>query len=243
MGLYRPCSFGLSIAYSNDFREQMERRSRDLERHDREGNFDFELSLLDLHDAVDAALAADTENASSALQRGLDRLASCNDHLTALGEVLVRCRAELYEREGIDPADPLIGREPFFARIDYDALYRELAAHGAALPQRVFWDDVANRLRDGGARAGLRILDRSVRELQSDLRTFIGEVESVRRLPLLEMARALHGASRSAASVIMGFTRFVTTLTYLSTCCERASEMYDHERGADHRLVAAVYAR
>jgi len=46
MGLYRPCGFGLSVAYNNDFREQMERRSRDLERHDREGNLDFELSLI-----------------------------------------------------------------------------------------------------------------------------------------------------------------------------------------------------
>ena len=99
---------------------------------------------------------------------GSNRSNSCNDHLTAIGEALVRTRSELFEREGADRADPLIARDSCFAAIDTDAMYRERLAHGAALPQRVFWDDIATRMRDGGARAGLRVLDRALRELQSE---------------------------------------------------------------------------
>lgn len=229
MGFNTHCCFlGFSVTYSNTFSEQLERRSRELERHHREGNVDFMLGMKVLHDAVDAALARDSASADGALDRGLELLDTCNDHLTAIGEALVRTRAELFEREGIDRNDPLIARERWFAAIDIDAMYRELSAHGAALPQRVFWDDVAARVRDGGARAGLRVLDRNLRELQSDLRTFVGEVEALRRLPLAEMAPALHGASRSVATMTMGFTRLLTTFSYFSLLCERASELWEH---------------
>ena len=221
------CFLGLSVTFSNSFSEHLERRSRELERHYREGNVDFMLALNRLHDAVDAALARDGGGVGRGLDGGLGLLASCNDHLTAMGEGLVRTRAELFERQGVDGCDPLIAREPFFAAIDGEAMYRELAAHGAALPQRVFWDDLAARVRDGGARAGLRLLDRNVRELQSDLRTFVGEVESLRRLPMAELAPTLHGASRAVAALGMGFTRLVTSFTYFSMLCERASQLYE----------------
>lgn len=222
------CFLGISVAYTNSFSDHLEHRSRDLERHYREGNLDFMLALNRLHDAVDAALARDGAAVDRGLTDGLALLASCNDHLTAMGEGLVRTRTELFEREGIDSGDPLIAREPCFRLIDGDATYRELAAHGAALPQRVFWDDLAARVRDGGARAGLRLLDRHVRELQSDLRTYVGEVESMRRLPVGELAPTLHGASRAVAALGMGFTRLVTSFTYFSILCERATQLYEH---------------
>ena len=222
------CFLGISVAYTNNFSEHLEHRSRDLERHYREGNVDFMQALNRLHDAVDAALARDGAAVDRGMNDGLALLASSNDHLTAMAEGLVRTRTELFEREGIDSGDPLLAREPFFRVIDGDAMYRELAAHGAALPQRVFWDDLASRVRDGGARAGLRLLDRHVRELQSDLRTYIGEVESMRRLPMAALAPTLHGASRAVAALGMGFTRLVTSFTYFSMLCERASELWEH---------------
>lgn len=241
MGFNTHCCFlGFSVTYTNTFSEHLERRSRELERHNREGNVDFMLGMRILHDAVDAALARDAEASEATLARGLELLESCNDHLTAIGDALVRTRAELFEREGVDRADPLIARDCWFAAIDIDAMYRELAAHGAALPQRVFWDDVAARMRDGGARAGLRVLDRNLRELQSDLRTFVGEIEALQRLPLDEMAPALHGASRSVATLTMGFTRLLTTFSYFSLLCERASELWERacEESADAVAIA-----
>jgi hypothetical protein len=233
------CFLGFSVTYSNSFSEHLERRSRELERHYREGHLDMQLGLNGLHEAVDAALAREAESSGHALGEGLRLLASCNDHLTAIGEGLVRTRTELFEREGADAADPLIAREQFFPSIDSEAMYRELAAHGAALPQRVFWDDMAARVRDGGARAGLRVLDRHLRELQSDLRTFIGEVESMRRLPLHELPPTLHGASRAVAALAVGFTRLLMSFTYFGMLCERASQLYEHASGS-HAAVAAA---
>lgn len=223
------CMLGFSVTYSNGFSEHLEHRSFELERQYRQANLDIQLALERLHDAVDAALRRDACTTGCALEEGLTFLASCNDHLTAIGDALVRTRAELFEREGVDAADPLIAREPFFAAIDTEAMYRELIAHGAALPQRVFWDELAVRVRDGGARAGLRLLDRHVRELQSDLRTFIGEVNSLRSLALAELAPALHGASRPVATIIIGFTRLLISFNHFGMLCERASGLYEQE--------------
>jgi hypothetical protein len=231
------CYLGFSVHFTNAFSERLERRSVDLDRQYGAANASLTEACSHLHDTVDAALAGTTERAQSCLDLGLDRLAACSDHLSAIGEALVRTRSELFEREEVDAADPLIARERCFAALDYGAVYRELAAHGGALPQRVFWDDVATRLRDGGARAGLRLLDRHLRELQSDVRTFTGEVESLRSLPLPDLARALHGHAFGVAALVMGFIRLLATFTYFSLLCERASLAF--EAGLDDgRLVA-----
>lgn len=234
------CFLGFSTSYTNAFSEHLERRGTALERHYREANDDFLFGQKRLHDAVDAALVRNLDGASSALANGLGLLASCNDHLTAIGEGLVRTRSELFEQEGVDGADPLIAREAFFAAIDIDAMYRELAAYGAALPQRVFWDDLASRVRDGGARAGLRLLDRHLRELQSDLRTFVGEVESMRRLPLAELGPTLHGTSRAVGTVTVGFIRLLTSFLYFSMICERASQLHERATGGEPAELAAA---
>ena len=234
------CFLGFSTTYTNGFSEHLERRAAALERHHREANGDFLFGLKRLHDAVDAALANNADGVSSALANGLDLLGSCNDHLTAIGEALVRTRSELFEQEGVDRTDPLIAREPFFAAIDVDAMYRELAAHGAALPQRVFWDNLAGRVRDGGARAGLRLLDRHLRELQSDLRTFVGEVESMRRLPLAELGPTLHNTSRAVGAITVGFMRLLTAFLYFSMICERASQLYEQATGSEPAELAAA---
>ena len=227
MGMPVMCFLGFSVHVTNPFSEHLERRSAALDRHYREANARVMEAFSHLHGAVDAALSADRDGVATRLDQGLAGLASCNDHLSAIGEGLVRTRSELFEREEIDAADPLIARERYFSTFDYDAVYRELAAHGGALPQRVFWDDVVTRLRDGGARAGLRLLDRHLRELQSDLRTFTADVESLRSLPLPDLARALHGHAFGIAALVMGFIRLLATFTYFAFLCERASLAFE----------------
>ncbi|HEV8241979.1 MAG TPA: hypothetical protein VGS57_21620 [Thermoanaerobaculia bacterium] len=228
MGLFPiQCYLGFSVHFTNSFSEHLERRSSDLARHYHEANSVLMEAFRHLHDVVDSASAGSAERADASLQSGLAGLAVCSDHLTSIGEGLVRTRSELFEREEVDAADPLIARERFFAALDYAAIYRELAAHGCALPQRVYWDDVVSRLRDGGARAGLRLLDRHLRELQSDLRSFAGEVNSLRRLPLPDLARALHGHALGVAGLVMGFIRLLASFTYFSLLCERASLAFE----------------
>jgi hypothetical protein len=240
MGLGHICMFGFSVSYTNTFSEHLERRASSLDRHYREGYAEFMASLCAFHAAVDAGLLGNQAGAASELEKGMSLLDSCNEHLTAIGEALVQSRADLYEKETIDPRDPLVARDPHFAAIDTEFLYRELLAHGAALPQRLFWDDMAARVRDGGARAGLRLLDRHARELQSDLRTFAGEAEAIARLPLDELAPSLHGASRAVAAIMMGFTRLTTSLTYFSVLCERATQLYERDLQEELPAIAAA---
>jgi len=233
------CFLGFSVHFTNSFSERLERRSADLDRHYSAANASLTEALSHLHNTVDEALAGASERAQTSFDLGVAGLTSCSNHLSSIGEGLVRTRSELFEREELDAADPLIARERCFATLDYGAVYRELAAHGGALPQRVFWDDVATRLRDGGARAGLRLLDRHLRELQSDLRTFTGEVESLRSLPLPDLARALHGHAFGVAALVMGFIRLLATFTYFSLLCERASLAFEEGFTGDGRIRAA----
>jgi len=239
MGMPLRCYLGFSVHSITPFSEHLERRSEALDRHYRDANSELMEAFSQLHSAVDAALAGDGAAAAAQLGHGLAGLASCNEHLTAIGEGLVRTRSELFERGELDAADPLIVRERYFLSFDYDAAYRELAAHGGALPQRVFWDDVATRLRDGGARAGLRLLDRHLRELQSDLRTFTADVESLRSLPLADLARALHGHAFGIAALVMGFIRLLATFTYFAFLCERASLAFEAGLETEERSRAA----
>lgn len=234
------CLFGFSVAYTNTFSELLEKRSRKLDRDFREANLLFSMGPAELHDAIDAALTGDAANANASLQRGLDLLDRTNDHLTDIGDAFVQSRADLFERQRIDPADPLIAREPFFAAIEYDELHRELSSRGAVLPQRVFWNEVADRVREGGARPGLRLLERHVRELQSNLRSYIAKVESLRTMPLREMATILHDTSADAAAVVFGFTRLLTVATYFSIFCERATMLFEQGlEGASQELAVA----
>lgn len=230
------CPLGFSAHYTNAFSEHLEHRSVEIDLHLRQGNQDLFLALNTLHDATDAAIAGDGVATAAAIARGLEQLASCNDHLTTLGEEIVRTRIELFEHTDIDPADPLIARESQFPVLDYDGLYREMAAHGAALPQRVYWDEVATRVRDGGARAGLRLLDRHLRELQSDLRSLVGQVQVLSSRPLARLGPELHELSIASAAPVLGFSRVIIVLTYFSIICERASQM--HERSASAPAVA-----
>jgi hypothetical protein len=149
-------------------------------------------------------------------------------------------RAELFERQAIDPDDPLLARERYFATLDYDAVYRRLLAAGAAIPDRVYWDDLPPRLRKDGARGGLRLLDRLVRTLQSSLWRLVDHVEAVARLPQAERPHALHASTVEVASVLIGFTRLLTTCTYFSMLCEETTRALESELTAQHVASAAA---
>jgi hypothetical protein len=225
------CTLGFSIDRSNDFSEQLESRSAAMEASFRDGFFRLQHGLARLHDAVDAALAGDEARAAERFAAGLVDLGACNEELTALAEALVRVRADLFERGEADASDPLVTREPFFAGLDYEAVYADMLAHGAALPRHVFWDEVASRVREGGSHGGLRLLDRQLRELQSALRGFIGGVESTGRVRGRAFARALHDTSIGVATVMLGYTRLLTTFTYFSVLCEQASALQESAFG------------
>ena len=226
VGLFR-CSPGFSTMYSSPLTARLEHHATAMEAAHRVSYLNLLLALSTLHDAIDFSLAGDAPQAAEHLTNGLAQLHTSNEHLSSLSQALVRLRSDLFEGMDVNPAEPLLAREPFVAGMDYDALYRHLAAEGVALPHRVFWDEVASRMRDGGARGGFRLLERQARELQGDLRTLIAHVESTGRLPGRAFGQALHDAAIPVARVMTGFTRLVTTFSYVSICCDRAMHAYE----------------
>jgi hypothetical protein len=229
---------GFSVRQTNAFSARLEQQSIQLESSFRLAFLHFMEGMNVLHDAVDAAMSADPSAAHEPLEDGLSKLAVANDHLSALGETFVRLRTELFEQADVDASDPLVARERHFGSIDYESAYRELIAYGAALPQHIYWRELTDRIRDGGARAGLRLLDRHLRELQSDVRSFVGEVQTKRRLTGLALAEALHDGSRPVAAIVMGFTRLLATMTYFGILCERASQAYEQAMRRGEALAA-----
>jgi hypothetical protein len=238
MGVGRLCYFGFSVSFTNSFSEYLEGRNAELELALRSSEGLFGQGLRALHDGVDAALAGDAAACAEATARALSDLQESNEQLTAVGRSLVESRGALFERSAVDPADPLIARERHFTTLDYDAIYRELAGAGAVLPERAFWADVVLKLRRGGMREALRLLDRQVRELQTHLRGFVGLVEGYRGLSLPDLGPRLHGTSIPVATMMVGYARLSMTLVYLSILCERATMLHEREQGQDDAAVA-----
>lgn len=226
------CIFAFSTTQSSTLHLRLEEHASALDANYRESYLQWLFALTTLHGAVDAALAGDDTAAARHLITARQQLATCNDHLTAMGQALIELRSDLFDRGEADASDSLLAREAFFATLDYDALYRDLAGRGGALPHRAFWDETASRLRDGGARGACRLLERHLRELQSDLHAFIADVESASRLPGHAMAEALHDSSVSVARVMTGYTRLLTTFGYVSCVCDRVMRTYERAGGA-----------
>lgn len=221
------CAPGFSSVLTSPLADRLERHAASAEASYRNSYLQFLLGSSTLHDGIDAALANTPAHAADHVGDGLSQLRAANEQLTGLGDSLVRLRADLFEDPDVDPTEPLLAREPLFASLDYDGIYHELAAAGAALPQRAFWDDIATRLRTGGARGGFRCLERHLRALQGDLRELIALVEGSAGLPGRALGEALHATAIPVARVVTSYTRLVTTFGYVSICCERAMREYE----------------
>ena len=124
-------------------------------------------------------------------------------------------------------AEPLVMRERYFGEIDYEALYLELAAEGAVLPGKVLWKDVVSAVRDGGAAAGLRLLEKTLRRLQTAVRSYAAEAALMRERDLPELAAGLHGMSIGVAAILTQWSRLLAHATYFSVVCERVT--FAHE--------------
>src|SRR6185436_194903 len=169
------------------------------------------------------------------LSRGLAELAECNAHLSAMVDNLDSARTDLTNRQEIEPRDPLIHRERFFSLIDFDLLYHDLVSCGAALPRRVFWDEVVSAIRSGGTQGALRLLESQLKDVQTSLGTYICSVGAMRHLPLEELPQTLHDTSLSVSALVIGLIQFLASCTYVSLICGRAMSLYEEE----HSTVAA----
>jgi hypothetical protein len=229
------CYLGFSTTYANEFSEFLERRATELDRRYRQAHTELLNGLSSLHDAVDSALIKDGVQTTSNFSRGLAELAECNAHLLAMVDNLAGARADLTNRQKVDPRDPLIHRERFFSLIDFDLLYHDLVSCGAALPRQVFWDEVVSAIRSGGTQDALRLLESQLKDVQINLGAYTCSVGAMRHLPLEELPHALHDTSLSVSALVIGLIQFLTSCTYVSLICGRAMSHYEEE----HSAVAA----
>jgi len=231
MGYSTWCFLGFSTLHSDSFSRDLERtHGFRMARKHQQFFLDYSDALGELHEAVDAAVDGTSSATKHHIARGLDDLRAANDCVSAIGESLASARQLLTERAEQQPDDPLIAREPLFQQLDYSALYRELLVSGSALPNELFWKETVENVRTGGARAGLRMMEKSVRLLQSSLRAFIHEATSVQRLPLRELAVRLHGMTTETAAIQQYWFTLMLYSTYMTIICGRCTELYEAER-------------
>ena len=223
------CFLGFSTSYTNDFSEFMERRARELDQRFRTAHTELQRGLGSLHDSVDAALHDDKLQTAINLNRGLAELAACSQNIREMNAILMSSRADLTARRQVDACDPLVQREYFFSIMDWDHLYDDLVSYGAALPRRVFWDEVVVALQAGGTQGVLRLLEVQLEDLQVSLCNYIGEVNAMRERPIQEFARCLHDTSLSPSALNIGFVRFLTSCTYVSLACGRAMSLWEQK--------------
>lgn len=228
-GHFIKCFLGFSTTYTNNFSERLESRATELSHLFCRLHAKFLHGLESIHDAVDAALCDAKSQTASCLSCSLSELTECCCDLTLMAEILLSTHTDLAEREAVDSKDPLIYRERFFAVIDYDEVYRVLTIRGAALPRRVFWDEVVSTIKSGGACAGVQLLELQLRELHANLCNYVQAVEAMRQLPTRELGHALHDTSLEVSVLVVGFTKFLTTCTYISVLCERAMHLHEQE--------------
>jgi hypothetical protein len=219
------CMLGFSTIYTNDLSERLERRAARLDHHFRKAQAELLDGMSSLHDSVDSALCNDGAKAASSLNQGLVELAECNEHLSGMIANLTSARADLANCQEIDPSDPLNQRERFFSLIDYDQLYRDLVTRGAALPGRAFWDEAISAIQSGGAQGAIQLLESQLKDLQTDLFTYISEVQN---LPM-ELPRSLHDTTLSVSALVIGLVRFLTSCTYVSIVCGRAMHLCERD--------------
>ena len=223
------CYLGFSTTHTNEFGELMERRARELDQRFRTAHTELLTGLSSLHDSVDSALCNDKAQTAVNLNRGLAELGACNENLREMIAGLTSSRADLATRHQVDSSDPLVQRERSFSLINWDHLYSDLVSCGAALPQRVFWDEVVGAIQSGGTQGALSLLELQLQDLRVNLCNYIREVNALRNLPTQELARCLHDTSLSPSALIIGFTRFLTSCTYVSLACGRAMSLWEQK--------------
>jgi len=227
------CFIGFSTENVSPLTAELEQHGARMELRFRKCQDNLLAGFGVLHDAVDAALDGDGNAADRHLDHGLARLEACNLDLAAIGESLAHSRRRLADTAREGKEEPLVARERFFSGLDYQGIYGELLAAGAAIPGKVYWEEVIAAVRTGGASGGLRLLEKTLRRIQTEVRSYAAQAAHMRDRPLADLARGLHGMTTRVAAILTQWSRFLTYATYLNVVCERATQA--HEMGGQER--------
>ena len=179
-----------------------------------------------LHEAVDAAIAGDREVMAAKGRQGVRRLELATAAVAEIATTMERSRKALAEliSEG---EDPLALRESYFGRVDVARLYAEVVGGTGGAGDRALWNQVVGAVVEGGAVAGLRVIEKTAWRLLTALRE--QTVESRRALGRepREAAEALHNSGLGGAVLADLWGALLRQAGYLSLVCEEGTRGWE----------------
>jgi hypothetical protein len=173
-----------------------------------------------LHAAHDAALGGRGEAALAALGPFAERLSAADRQMGLLREAFDVTRDWLARAEAADPGCLPIVRDDRLRTMDYDDVYAQLLAGGAALPGRVYWDELAVALRDGGVRGGMAIVERALGEARQALSAALLASAALAERSLPELEPGIAALFHHIGAIMTRWTRFHTQMSYLGVLSE-----------------------
>jgi hypothetical protein len=114
-------------------------------------------------------------------------------------------------------------RDRWLRGLDYDGLYGQLLAAGAALPGRVYWDELAGAVAEGGVPAGMEVLERALAEVREALAGALQASAALATAGPAELEPGIAGVFHPIGVIMTRWTRFHTQMSYLGVLSESAA--------------------
>lgn len=217
------CYIGFPTHRPSNLAERLECHSAELATAFHSSHRSLFDAMAILHDAVDHAVEGCGGAARECLNHGLEGLADADRHVTTTCDLLVRTRREL-ESHLDDTRDPFVRRERQFRRLDRGRLLAELAHYGVDGRRDAEFQQMLSAVLDGGTPAGIRVLEKEARRMQTRLREYASATEGIPLDPLHDFATASHRRAAESQALCLPWSRFPTLCGYLGLLCEAALE-------------------
>lgn len=200
---------------------QAESLARQDEEHVIVASCAFGAATMDLKTSLLAGFLLNDQEAQRTIDSALVHLDQCIERLALAWDSY-----ELSERLFVGASDRdnlLVRREKVFNTIDFDALYKRLAATGAVLPEGVYWREIVQAVKSGGINSGRGVLAKCVRQLRKTIRKYRSELVKLKRQPLAQRTKALHRQTVSGAVTHMLWAKLSVQSVYLTMCIQEGS--------------------
>ncbi|MDX1632310.1 MAG: hypothetical protein R3234_10635, partial [Thermoanaerobaculia bacterium] len=216
------CYLGFPTHGPSPLATDLEERSARLARDYRRGHYRLNLALDRLHEATDSAVDGNVEASDRHLQGALKTFQRAHEHGTRMHRELVATRRTFQAQAG-DPTDPFVRRERWFPRLDRDELAHRLREVGVD-PGHSPLTEVLSRVREEGTPGGIRLLEKEVRRIQTEIQRYVSDTGKIPRRPATRFADGLHARAAATLALALPWSRFANLAGTLGFVCQAALE-------------------
>jgi hypothetical protein len=204
----------IAPAYFNLYLLQVERQGgRVGEKFDAAFNY-FRSAMRAFKDAELEIFYKDTSHCTQALSVGLRHLESARAEALALVGVLETAVGLLQQPPNRD--DFLIRREAVFKEVDYGKLYNRLDKEEAVLPNRLFWDAMAESFREDGCKGGLKLIRDQAGKIATTLEEFTRQMGAVEGKAGEDALRVLREDIPASAALHLKWAALMASCIYFT---------------------------